>query len=236
MNDINGFDEEKNAPDGRSLSDYLDDDIAEAPGEENAENAEANENEKEPPKNRVGDVLDWTACFVYAIAAVLVLNLFFIRSITVSGDSMNDTLIDNDKVIATNFMYTPKYGDIVIVEADKLMIQGTAVYGEAIIKRVIATEGDTVRIDTDNGVVYRNGEALEEDYIKEHMTKPMGVGWMESNEDYIVPENCVFVMGDNRNNSNDSRNMSAVGFVDKNFIMGKAFVRYAPFSSFKWLD
>lgn len=241
MNEINEFDGEKNAPDGRSLSDYLDDndeaEIAEQSGEENDENAEnAEENNEEPPKNRVGDVLDWTACFVYAIAAVLVLNLFFIRSITVSGDSMNDTLVDNDKVIATNFMYTPKYGDIVILQADKLMIHGTAVYGEAIIKRVIATEGDVVRIDTDKGVVYRNGEALEEDYIKEHMTKPMGVGWIESNKDYTVPKNCVFVMGDNRNNSNDSRNMSAVGFVDTNFIMGKAFVRYAPFSSFKWLD
>lgn len=227
---MNELDEEKNAPE----ADYLDDDNAEQSVEENTENGE-NANEEEPPKNRVGDVLDWTACFVYAIAAVLALNLFFIRSITVSGDSMNNTLIDNDKVIATNFMYTPQYGDIVIVEADKLMIHGTAVYGEAIIKRVIATEGDVVRIDTDNGVVYRNGEALEEDYIKEQMTKPMGVGWMENNQEYTVPENCVFVMGDNRNNSNDSRNMSAVGFVDTNYIMGKAFVRYAPFSSFKWL-
>lgn len=237
---MNEFDEEKNAPEGRSLSDYLgDDENAEAPVKDSAEEndeKQSDANDEEPPKNRVGDVLDWTACFVYAIAAVLVLNLFFFRSITVSGDSMNDTLIDNDKVIATNFMYTPKYGDIVIVEADKLMMHGTAVYGEAIIKRVIATEGDVVRIDTDKGIVYRNGEALEEDYIKEHMTKPMGVGWMESNKDYTVPEHCVFVMGDNRNNSNDSRNMSAVGFVDTNFIMGKAIVRYAPFSSFKWLS
>lgn len=245
---MNEFNEEKeaNAPDGRSLSDYLGDgddgerdNAAEIVGDANQaqpENSESEANDGEPPKNRVGDVLDWTACFVYAIAAVLALNLFFFRSITVSGDSMNDTLIDNDKVIATNFMYTPKYGDIVIIEADKLMMHGTAVYGEAIIKRVIATAGDVVRVDTDNGVVYRNGEALEEDYIKERMTKPMGVGWMESNKDYTVPENCVFVMGDNRNNSNDSRNMAAVGFVDTNFIMGKAFVRYAPFSSFKWLS
>ena len=242
---MNEFNEENEAyvPDGRKLSDYLNDDPENAADDNVGVNISAPEsvtdpepNDEEPPKNRIADVLDWTACFVYAIAAVLALNLFFIRSITVSGDSMNNTLIDNDKVIATNFMYTPKYGDIVILEADKLMMHGTAVYGEAIIKRVIATEGDVVRIDTDNGIVYRNGEALEEDYIKEHMTKPMGVGWMKNNEDYTVPKNCVFVMGDNRNASNDSRNMSGVGFVDTNFIMGKAVLRYAPFSSFKWLS
>lgn len=237
---MNEFNEEKEA--NEALSDELGgENVSEnvdvpAENDDQAQAEQPEANEEEPPKNRIADVLDWTACFVYAIAAVLALNLFFFRSITVSGDSMNDTLIDNDKVIATNFMYTPQYGDIVIVEADKLMMHGTAVYGEAIIKRVIATEGDVVRIDTDKGVVYRNGEALEEDYIKEHMTKPMGVGWIESNTDYTVPEHCVFVMGDNRNNSNDSRNMAAVGFVDTNFIMGKAVVRYAPFKSFKWLN
>lgn len=192
------------------------------------------ESDEEEPKRPFSDLLDWTSCFVYAVAAVLVLSLFVFRSITVAGNSMNDTLIDKDRVLATNFLYTPQYGDIVIVEADKLRLNGTAIYGETIIKRVIAKEGDTIRIDFGNGVVYRNGEVLEEDYIKE----PIRVhyqGWMESNKDYVVPENCVFVMGDNRNESNDSRNMADVGFIDTNYIMGKAFVRYAPFSSFKWL-
>ena len=192
------------------------------------------DDDDEEPKKPFSDLLDWTSCFVYAVAAVLVLNLFVFRSITVSGNSMNDTLIDKDRVIASNFFYTPQYGDIVIVEADKLHLNGTTIYGETIIKRVIAKEGDTIRIDFGNGVVYRNGEALEEDYIKE----PIRVhyqGWMESDKDYVVPEHCVFVMGDNRNASNDSRNMVDVGFIDTNYIMGKAFVRYAPFSSFKWL-
>ena len=192
------------------------------------------DDEEEEPKKPFSDILDWTSCFVYAVAAVLALNLFVFRSITVAGNSMNDTLINKDRVIATNFLYTPNYGDIVIVEADKLHLNGTTIYGETIIKRVIAKEGDTVRIDFSNGTVYRNGEVLEEDYIKE----PIRVhyqGWMDSNKDYVVPENCVFVMGDNRNASNDSRNMADVGFIDTNYIMGKAFVRYAPFSSFKWL-
>ena len=147
---------------------------------------------------------------------------------------MNDTLSDKDRVIATNFMYTPEYGDIVIVEADKLHLHGTSIFGETIIKRVIAKAGDTIRIDFVDGIVYRNGEELKEDYIKEPI-RDHYQGWMESNREYVVPDNCVFVMGDNRNKSNDSRNMLDVGFIDTNFIMGKAFVRYAPFSKFKWL-
>lgn len=188
----------------------------------------------EEAKKPFESVLEWTSCFVYAVALVLALNLFFFRSITVAGSSMNDTLVDKDKVIATNFAYTPKYGDIVIVEADKLHMHGTAIYGEVIIKRVIATEGDTIRVDFEKGEVYRNGELLVEDYIKEPI-RDHYPGWMASNEDYFVPKNCVFVMGDNRNESNDSRNMAEVGFIDVNYVMGKAFVRYAPFSSFKWL-
>lgn len=189
---------------------------------------------EQSPRKPFSDILDWTSCFVYAIAIVLALNLFCFRSITVMGSSMNDTLSDNDRVMATNFMYTPQYGDVVIVEADKLKKQGSPIYGETIIKRVIAKAGDTVRIDYDNGIVYRNGESVEEDYIKEP-TRVLHQGWMESNKDYVVPENCVFVMGDNRNNSNDSRNLLDVGFIDTNYIMGKAFVRYIPFGKFKWL-
>ena len=228
MNEINE-ENEKTAAENETTDDAIDVNITEGASDDGSEKTD-----DEEPKKPFSDILDWTACFVYAIAAVLALNLFFFRSITVSGDSMNDTLIDKDQIIATNFMYKPQYGDIVIVEADKLHLHGTTIYGETIIKRIIATEGDTVRIDFDNGVVYRNGEVLEEDYIKEPI-RDHYQGWMESNKDYVVPENCVFVMGDNRNKSNDSRNITDVGFIDTNFIMGKALVRFAPFSSFKWL-
>ena len=200
----------------------------------NDTSAEVSEKSEEYTPKPFSEILEWTSIFVYAVAAVLALNLFVFRSITVSGSSMNDTLVDKDRVIATNFFYTPQYGDIVIVEADKLHLNGTTVYGETIIKRVIAKEGDTIRIDFGKGIVYRNGEVLEEDYIKEPI-RAHYQGWMDSNKDYVVPENCVFVMGDNRNGSNDSRNMVDVGFIDTNYIMGKAFVRYSPFSSFKWL-
>lgn len=196
--------------------------------------AETPDENAEEPKKPFSDALEWVNSIVYAVAAMLLLNLFIFRSITVSGDSMNDTLVDNDMVIATNFFYQPSCGDIVVVQADRLKNRDTGLYGEPIIKRVIALEGDTVCIDFAAGEVYRNGELLEEDYIKE-LTHTRSTGWMESGQEYVVPENCVFVMGDNRRVSNDSRNLIDVGFIDKGMIMGKAFVRYSPIKEFKWL-
>lgn len=193
------------------------------------------EEKEEKPKKPFSDALDWVSSIVYAVSAMLVLNLFFFRSITVSGPSMLDTLEDGDQVVATNFCYTPKYGDIVIIQANKLKSEITDMWGEPIIKRIIAVEGDTVRINFDRGEVYRNGELLEEDYIKDLTFFRHNDTWMESNKEYTVPEHCVFVLGDNRPVSNDSRNLPQVGFIDTDFIMGKAFVRVAPSNKFKWL-
>ena len=190
--------------------------------------------EEEEPKKPFSELLDWASCLVYAVALMLIINLFFFRSITVRGDSMNDTLVDNDQVVVTNFLYKPSCGDIVVIQANKLPVQGTDLYGEPIIKRVIALAGDSIKIDYIKGEVYRNGELLSEDYIKE-LTHLHGFGYMENGETYIVPENCVFVMGDNRNVSNDSRNLKDVGFIDTDMIIGKAFVRYSPIKDFKWL-
>lgn len=174
------------------------------------------------------DALDWAGSLVYAVLFMLALNLFVFRSITVDGPSMNETLQDQDKVITTNFFYTPNYGDIVVLQADKLRNQSTGLYGEPIIKRVIGLEGDTIRFDFDKGEVYRNGELLSEDYIAQPTTLAQ---YCESGVDYVVPEHCVFVMGDNRNRSRDSRDLPSVGYVDTDLIMGKAFVRVYPFDS-----
>ncbi len=197
--------------------------------------ADGNAEKPEEPKKPFADALDWVSCVVYAVAAMLVLNLFFFRSITVSGPSMLDTLRNGDKVVATNFCYTPAYGDIVVIQADKLRNEITMMWGEPIIKRVVAVGGDTIRIDFIKGEVYRNGELLEEDYIKDPTFFRANDSWMEGNKEYTVPENTVFVMGDNRAVSNDSRNLPQVGFVDTRFIMGKAFVRVSPMEDFKWL-
>ena len=192
---------------------------------------------EEEPKKPFSELLDWASCLVYAVALMLIVNLFFFRSITVRGDSMNDTLLNNDQVVVTNFLYKPSCGDIVVIQANKLYQEiepGVKYYGEPIIKRVIALAGDTVRIDYVKGEVYRNGELLSEDYIKE-LTHLHNLGYMEGGKDYVVPENCVFVMGDNRNVSNDSRNLRDVGFIDTDMIIGKAVVRFSPIKDFKWL-
>lgn len=189
---------------------------------------------KNAEKKPFSEVLDWVNSLIYAIAVMLVLNMFFFRTITVSGDSMKNTLLNGEKVVLADFCYSPSYGDIVVVQANKLQNKATGLYSEPIIKRVIALGGDTVMIDFNSGEVFVNDVLLEEDYIRE-LTHLRSYGWVESGETYTVLENCVFVMGDNRNVSNDSRNLYDVGFIDESMIMGKAIFRYSPISEFKWL-
>lgn len=234
--DIGGADvTEPEAAEGGSGRDDGDTSDSESSEGDTTESDEKSEKDGKAAKGKpFSDALDWVNSIVYAVAAMLVLNLFFFRSITVSGDSMNNTLVDGDKVILTNFCYSPSYGDIVVVQADRLKNKNTGKYGEPIIKRVIAVENDTIRINFTEGEVYVNEVLLEEDYIKD-LTHLRSYGWMENNETYTVPENCVFVMGDNRNISNDSRNLNDVGFIDESMIMGKVFVRFSPVKNFKWL-
>ncbi|MGN0678604.1 MAG: signal peptidase I [Oscillospiraceae bacterium] len=235
---MNEFNEENNyTEEVEDKSESSDSDLLEvSESDDESANSDVNDSVKDEQaeKKPFSDALEWVNSIVFAVAAMLVLNLFFFRSITVSGDSMNDTLLDGDKVILTNFCYSPSYGDIVVVQANKLKNKNTGMYGEPIIKRVIAAEGDTVRIDFTEGEVFVNDELIEEDYIKD-LTHLRSYGWMESGVTYTVPEDCVFVMGDNRNVSNDSRNLADVGFVDESMIMGKAFVRFSPIKEFKWL-
>ncbi len=199
-------------------------DLGEA--EEVPESAEAS-------KKPFADAYEWVSSLVFAVIAMLVLNLFVFRFITVDGNSMNDTLLNQDRVISTNLFYTPQRGDIVVIQSDRLLNRmltekyDTPLYGEPIIKRVIGVAGDTIRFDFANGDVYRNGELLDEDYI----ATPTNLPWdCVSGQDYVVPEGYVFAMGDNRNNSTDSRDLR-VGFVDTDYIMGKAIFRFMPFDS-----
>ena len=183
------------------------------------------------------NALEWAGSLIYAVLVMLLLNLFVFRSITVDGSSMNNTLQDKDRVISTNFFYTPSRGDIVVLQADRIKNQVTGKYGEPIIKRVIALAGDTIKFDFEEGKVYlkKAGESdfglLEEDYIAAPTVTKLD---RHSGEEHTVPENCVFVMGDNRNNSFDSRSL-LVGDVDTDLIMGRAFVRLFPIDQIKWL-
>ena len=171
------------------------------------------------------ELLDWKQNvllyihdLIYLSAAVILIFLVLFRVIIVSGDSMYNTLVDGDYVLLIgNLLYRePEYGDVVVISKDSFD------NGSPIIKRVIATEGQTVDIDFDKGVVYVDGQLLQEDYtytptnVQEGMRFPL-----------TVEEGCLFVMGDNRNRSKDSRNPE-IGLVDKREVLGKAFLLFLP--------
>ena len=161
------------------------------------------------------EVLDWIQCLVSTLIVVVIVFIFVGRTIGVDGASMERTLKDSDQVILTDIFYKPKYGDIVIIHVDA--------YNEVpLVKRVIATAGQTVDIDAITHEVTVDGVVLDEPYIREPTARL---------EDFVgpvvVPAGCIFVMGDNRNASMDSRS-SRVGFVDVRNVLGKVHVIAMP--------
>ena len=166
------------------------------------------------------DIYDWIQCLTSALIVCVVIFIFFIRVIDVKGMSMYPTLNNEDKMLVSDLFYTPKAGDIVVFKKDEYSSE------KALVKRVIATEGQEINIDFDNGIVYVDGVALEEDYINELTTTKL---------DFIgpqtVPDGCVFVMGDNRNMSTDSRK-TEIGMVDNRLIIGKVYCVIFPLESF----
>ena len=149
--------------------------------------------------------------FVILILFMLVYILCF-RVVIVVGDSMFDTLVDGDYlVLISNVFYTePKHGDIIVASKDSF--RG----GECIVKRVIATEGQEVDIDFEKGIVYVDGEALQEDYIYSETKLYEGISFP-----LTVSEGCLFVLGDNRMDSKDSRSPE-IGLIDMREVLGKA--------------
>ena len=162
-------------------------------------------------------VFDWLGSLVAALVVVLVIMTFCFRIIDVDGRSMEPTLINTDKVVITDLFYTPHDGDIVI-------ISHAEEYSKPLVKRVIATAGQELRIDYDHNAVYVDGEKLDEPYIQ-GVTVSGDVPAQELNG--IVPEGKVFVMGDNRSISLDSR-YRQIGFIDENAIIGKAQLDIIP--------
>ena len=157
---------------------------------------------------------DW----IYLLMIILVTFLLVFRVIVVNGDSMKMTLLDGDYLLllSNTFYHDPEYGDIVVISKE------TFDNGRPIVKRVIATEGQTVDIDFENGIVYVDGAVLEEDYINNLTTNWEGVSFP-----LTVEENCIFVLGDNRLVSKDSRNPE-IGQIDKREVLGKAIYLMIP--------
>lgn len=166
-------------------------------------------------------IYEWVHSLVFAVAIVVILLTFFLRLVDVSGTSMLQTLKSHDKVIVSNMFYKPKQGDIVVISHG-------AEYKEPIIKRVIATEGQTLKIDFDKEKVIVDGVELKEDYIQGHTHKEDG------DIPKVIPKGKVFVLGDNRGVSMDSRS-KAIGLIDVNDIIGKAEFVVFPFQHAKFL-
>ncbi len=152
------------------------------------------------------------------LAVICILFLLIFRIVIVSGTSMNHTLLDGDYLLLVSSLFyrEPQQGDIIV--ASKQSFED----GKPIVKRVIATEGQTVDIDFDNSIVYVDGVALEEDYVWSPTVNSGGVSFP-----LTVSDGCVFVMGDNRSNSRDSRFLE-IGLIDTRQIIGKAIFLFLP--------
>jgi signal peptidase I len=166
-------------------------------------------------------VLEWAAVMIKAmLVVILVMTLVFCR-VRVDGASMEDTLFDGDRLLVSWLMYQPEDGDIVICDSKAL--------GKLIVKRVIAVGGQKVTVDYNAGTVAVDGEIKDEPYLKYHALDDMGGYDMEYYDpergvfEYDVPEGEVFLMGDNRDHSTDSRYF---GCVQENDIIGKAVFRF----------
>lgn len=178
-------------------------------------------------KNFFADMFDWMCSIFSAILCFIIIFALFARVITVDGESMVPTLQNQQRLIVSDMFYTPQYDDIVILYADKLYNETAQTYGKPIVKRVIGLPGDKIKIDFMNGIVYRNGEALPDEYTNTPTNLPENFPF---NEEVTVEEGKVFVLGDNRNASKDSRS-SDVGQVDMRYIMGKAYLRIWPLNA-----
>lgn len=190
------------------------------------------DNTQQPKLSRMqalkNDLFFWLQALVAALVLLILLFAFVGRVITVDGTSMFPTLHHKDVLLVHNIRYTPEQGDIIVLTKDF-----SGYVGQPIVKRVIAVGGQTVRIDYEQDKVFVDGEALNEPYLNEAvMNRP---GGSLTIDELTVPEGCVFVLGDNRNHSSDSRHVE-LGAIDERYILGKAIMIIFPFSNFGTLD
>ena len=158
-------------------------------------------------------VFDFLEIAMYALVLVAVLFAFFVRIVEVDGPSMNNTLSDGDRLVLSKAFYSPERGDIVVIKREG---------NNPLIKRVIGLENETVMVDRDKDVVYIDGHILDEPYVEYPNTPGL-------KEPVVVPPGHVFVLGDHRNNSTDSRVLGCIPVED---ILGKAVLRFFPFDQF----
>ena len=189
---------------------------------QNNHNVPSEQQEKtKKKKSSLRETVEYAESLAVVFVVMLLIFTFIARPATVDGESMMPTLQNGERLLISNLFYEPTAGDIVVLcgEADREE-------GKNLIKRIIATEGQTIDIDFEAGEVYVDGQKLDEPYILEPTYLDEGTEFP-----LTVPEGEIFVMGDNRNGSRDSRSLT-VGTVKEEYIVGRVLFRFFPFDRF----
>ena len=173
--------------------------------------------EKKHPGRYKSELFNWGESLISVLIFFVIVFIFFVRLVGVDGSSMYPTLEDHNVMLTSNWGYVPERGDIVVLNKESFW------NGMPIVKRIIAVGGDEINIDFEAGKVWVNDELLDEPYIAEPTHKQEDMEFPQ-----VVPEGCVFVMGDNRNGSTDSRNL-LLGMVDERYILGHVLTIAYPF-------
>ena len=215
--------------------------MAEISTQNATENGIATQVEPDPVKKEspISSLFDYLEILVFSVCAVLLIFTLCGRLCKVNGSSMRNTLFHNEMLITTNLV-EPEAGDIIVFHQTSDLYPNL---NEPLVKRIIATEGQTVRIDYDAGEVYVDGVLLDEPYVAlldrqgnnvGRWTQAPGYGFDHASGIFetTVPDGCYFVMGDNRNNSLDSRSRE-VSFVDARRVLGKVVVRTKPWTVYE---
>ena len=206
---------EENVPDLATIN--FNDDPVER--ELSDEEASVSKKKKDSPSGFISGLFDWVSAFLFALVMVILIMTFCFRIVSVDGSSMLQTLQNGNKVIVTGLNYEPQVGDIVVISHG-------AELDKALVKRVIAVGGQTVDINSETGEVIVDGIVLDEPYIN---GKTVAEGDAEFPME--VTEGTVFVLGDNRPISKDSR-YNEVGLIENENIIGKVRFRFYPFDEF----
>ncbi len=188
----------------------------------------------------IAECLDLLEMTLITVFCAILLFTYVLQVAVVQGSSMEPTLLNEDKLLVLQLCAAPAHGDIVIINSDQAALMGEQgeLYfeeglGKCIVKRVIAVGGQELDIDFESGIVSLDGQPLEEDYVNALTTVPKTGGAFAY--PLVVPEGYLFVMGDNRSISKDSR-YADVGLIDEDLVEGKVLMRLYPYESFGFVN